>query len=90
MIITLIIALSFPRPDFHLGDGAYTPVGAVSFSGFAIVFLSGAVALNFHYNVPDIIHPVRDKSVLTRIVSGAQAVAFSFCICGYTPLNTHL
>jgi len=80
MIITLIAGLSYPRPDFHLGVSGYIPVEAVDWGGFAIVFLSGAVALNFHYNVPDIIHPMQDKSVLTRIVSGAQVVAFGFYI----------
>ena len=39
-------------------------------SGFAIVFTSGAVALNFHYNLPDIAKPVRNKRALTKIVSG--------------------
>jgi hypothetical protein len=34
------------------------------------VFTSGAVALNFHYNLPDIAKPVINKLALTKIVSG--------------------
>jgi hypothetical protein len=81
MIVTLVVGLSFPRPDFHItGVTTFEGASAVNFGGFATVFLSGAVALNFHYNVPDIVNPVRNKTILNRIVSGAQLCAFSFCI----------
>jgi len=81
MTITLITGLSYPRPNFNInGVTEYVPVSAFNFGGFATVFLSGAVALNFHYNVPDVVRPVQNKNLLSRIVSGAQFVAFSFYI----------
>jgi len=81
MIVTLVVGLSFPRPDFHItGIDHFEAATAVNWGGFATVFLSGAVALNFHYNVPDIVNPVRNKAILNRIVSGAQMCAFSFYI----------
>ena len=82
MLVTVLVAFAYPRPEFRPNFVFHgicpqtvffvTKLGVTAFdiSGFAIVFTSGAVALNFHYNLPDIAKPVINKLVLTRIVSG--------------------
>jgi hypothetical protein len=81
MIITVLVGFAYPRPNFHISSGSsYSPTPTVDWSGFAIVFTSGAVALNFHYNLPDIARPVKNKLALTKIVTSAQLTAFGFYV----------
>jgi hypothetical protein len=88
MLITVIVALFYPNP---YGNAP----ALVDFTGFAQIFTAGAVALNFHYNLPDIIKPVRDKKSLLKVTGASQLTAFSLyvvigCLCAaYFRHSTH-
>jgi len=75
IILTVVIAMFFDNPHDGTDGDEF-----VDWSGFAIVFTSGAVALNFHYNIPDLINPLQNKRYSSRIVNAAQGTAFGFYI----------
>lgn len=45
---------------------------------FSVIFTSAAVAINCHYNFPDIIRPVKNKKPLLRVVLAALTTAMTF------------
>jgi len=47
-------------------------------NGFAELFTTSAVALNFHFCVPDIVQPLRDKTKVREVTSAALLTATSF------------
>ncbi|KAH3742534.1 amino acid transporter [Pelomyxa schiedti] len=83
MMLTTIIALFVSGPLQVNGSSGsnsgidYSFLG-FKWSGFSVMFGSTAVALTMHYNLPNAIAPVRNKSRLRAIVLGAMCVALFF------------
>jgi len=74
MFITVIIGLTSPASPHH--DMEKPPL--FRWSGFAQIFTTSAIALSFHFTVPDIIKPVRNKTYLREMTSSALVVASVF------------
>eukprot|EP01137_Pigoraptor_chileana_P006741 Opistho-2@51389 len=77
MIITVCIAMAH-QPAL-VREQAKEDYG-FKFSGFVAAFTSSIVALNFHYNMPDVIQPVRDKKRLRLVISASLITATTFYI----------
>jgi len=77
MLLTVVIAMFHPNPH---SPGKFSELPTVDWTGFGIMVTSGAVALNLHYNIPDIVKPSRNKRNLVTITSLAQITAFLFYV----------
>eukprot|EP01128_Nolandella_sp_AFSM9_P004971 TRINITY_DN2349_c0_g2_i1.p1 TRINITY_DN2349_c0_g2~~TRINITY_DN2349_c0_g2_i1.p1 ORF type:complete len:495 (+),score=56.13 TRINITY_DN2349_c0_g2_i1:108-1487(+) len=89
MLVTLLVAIIHgsnpnvpyapgqvsPHPGDHL---AYTTL--VEWSGFAGIFSTSAIALNFHYTLPDLVTPLRDKSKALIVTTAALCVSCAIYI----------
>jgi len=78
MFISVIFGLSYPNlnatdPNHRLADPKL-----FQWSGFAGVFTTASVALNFHFIIPDLIKPVSNKQYLLHMTSSALLVATIF------------
>jgi amino acid permease len=79
MFVTVLFGLCYSPnpfssdPNSHVSDPGY-----VKWGGFAGIFTTAAVALNFHFTIPDIIKPVRNKEYLREMTSSALVVATTF------------
>eukprot|EP01118_Nematostelium_gracile_P009667 TRINITY_DN3269_c0_g2_i2.p1 TRINITY_DN3269_c0_g2~~TRINITY_DN3269_c0_g2_i2.p1 ORF type:complete len:486 (-),score=108.49 TRINITY_DN3269_c0_g2_i2:80-1537(-) len=78
MLITVIIGLCNDNPFSEHMEKGVADVSLVKWAGFATMFTSAAVATNFHYNVPDVVKPLRNKSQAGKMVSGALGIAVFF------------
>jgi len=77
MIITVLIGLANKNP-FSDGTSHIAPNYLFHWAGFATMFTSAAVATNFHYNVPDVIKPMKTKMNAGRMVTLALGTAVVF------------
>eukprot|EP01125_Pyxidicula_operculata_P009431 TRINITY_DN3109_c0_g2_i1.p1 TRINITY_DN3109_c0_g2~~TRINITY_DN3109_c0_g2_i1.p1 ORF type:complete len:479 (+),score=39.79 TRINITY_DN3109_c0_g2_i1:1048-2484(+) len=86
MFVTLIVGLSNPINPFIDYNSTITSSSHIAYdtmvdwSGFAVIFTTSAVALNFHFCLPDIIKPLKTKKFVRRMTSAALFVAFAFYI----------
>ena len=63
----------------------FAPLPFVQWSGFGLIFCTTAVALDVHWNIPDVLQPMRDKRPALRIALGAlltAALFYSLIACG--------
>ena len=74
MIVTCCIAFFYPNP-FDADASPILPTFAhlpsVHWSGFGMIFCTTAVALDVHWNVADVLLPLRDKQNALRIALSA-------------------
>eukprot|EP00163_Fabomonas_tropica_P032758 TRINITY_DN8353_c0_g2_i1.p1 TRINITY_DN8353_c0_g2~~TRINITY_DN8353_c0_g2_i1.p1 ORF type:complete len:307 (-),score=51.61 TRINITY_DN8353_c0_g2_i1:10-903(-) len=94
MLSTVIIGLFFDNPFADNGGGGGGDAGGggdstagpfhpaftklAVWGGFQYVFTGGAVALNMHYNIPDVVQPVRHKARLRRVLFFVILVVTAF------------
>eukprot|EP01135_Chromosphaera_perkinsii_P001415 Nk52_evm16s167 gene=Nk52_evmTU16s167 len=76
-------------PIVHSEEDGGMHIGIFVMSGFAVAFSSTVVALNFHYNLPDVLQPVEVKgSNLKTLVYAAMVTAAGIyilvgAVCAY-------
>jgi len=86
MFITILVAFAHPNPFVvPPGEQAAVDVGSnlafttlANFTGFGELFTTSAVALNFHFTIPDIVQPLADKKNIHTITTAALITATSF------------
>lgn len=67
MIITVLIASFYPN-QFDPAHSSNTPphfvtnISPINWNGFGMIFSVAGVALNVHYNIPDIVQPMQTKA----------------------------
>jgi len=49
-------------------------------AGFGLMFPSAALALNLHWNIPDVVAPAKDKKPMKVVLASAQIVSLIFYI----------
>jgi hypothetical protein len=75
MIVTVVTGLALgPEPS----GGVRPP--AVDWNGFSDLFVTAAVAANFHYNCPDILFPLRNKRSAVWVAQAALLTALAFYV----------
>jgi amino acid permease len=90
MCATILLALWYPNP-FDTEARHDTPPyisyatltnNGMNWSGFGTIFSFAAVALNVHYNLPDVLQPVNkeDKPHLKRVIIGGMVTSMLFYI----------
>eukprot|EP01124_Arcella_intermedia_P020436 TRINITY_DN27910_c0_g1_i1.p1 TRINITY_DN27910_c0_g1~~TRINITY_DN27910_c0_g1_i1.p1 ORF type:complete len:509 (+),score=33.35 TRINITY_DN27910_c0_g1_i1:36-1529(+) len=85
MVVTVSVALAYPVNPNDFVNNTLQNVTAdknvwVNWSGFAGIFTTAAVALNFHFTIPDLVRPVEKKKFLPHMTTAALIVASSFYI----------
>ena len=82
MIVTCCIAFTVSPNQFDPEAGDSVPTIAtlplVRWSGFGLIFCTTAVALDVHWNIPDVLLPLRDKAAARRIALSALLCAALF------------
>jgi len=75
MIVSVVAGLALgPEPS----GGTRPP--AVNWNGFSDLFVTAAVAANFHYNCPDILFPLRNKRAAVWVAQAALVTALAFYV----------
>jgi len=77
--VSLVIGFANPNPFVPEGSKsriAYKTL--VDWGGFATIFTTASVALNFHFSAPEIICPMKSKTHVFAVTSSALGVAFGF------------
>lgn len=85
MIITAMIAYNYPN---HFDAAANTagiapftsPLPLANWGAFATIFSFASVALNVHYNMPDIIQPLRNKSQAHYVAIAGMSISCLYYI----------
>jgi len=82
MIVTCIIAFCYyPNQFDHHASHSFPTIASlplIQWSGFGLIFCTTAVALDVHWNIPDVLLPLRDKSAARRIALSALLCAALF------------
>ena len=81
MIVTCCIAFLSPNqfdPEARTDPPTFAPLPFVQWSGFGLIFCTTAVALDVHWNIPDVLLPMRDKRYALRMALGALLTAALF------------
>ena len=81
MIATCAIAFLSPNQfdsTARTDPPTFAPLPFVQWSGFGLIFCTTAVALDVHWNIPDVLQPMRDKRPALRIALGALLTAAVF------------
>jgi hypothetical protein len=79
MFVSVTIALAYPYnnnatdPTKHVADPTF-----FQWAGFAGIFTTASVALNFHFVIPDLVKPVINKKYILHMTSSALFVATVF------------
>jgi len=55
-------------------------IWAFKWAGFGLMFPSAALALNLHWNIPDVVAPCTDKKRLKMVLAASQIVSLIFYI----------
>lgn len=58
--------------------GFFTDVWKFKWEGFGLMFPSAALALNLHWNIPDVVAPCSNKGALKGVLASAQLVSLFF------------
>ena len=59
----------------HVGS-----IWGFKWSGFGLMFPSAALALNLHWNIPDVVAPAKNKKPMLAVLGSAQIVSLIFYI----------
>ena len=81
MIATCCLAFMSPNqfdPAARAEPPTFAPLPFVQWSGFGLIFCTTAVALDVHWNIPDVLMPMRDKRPALRVGLGALLTAALF------------
>jgi hypothetical protein len=79
MFVTVIVALVYPL-NFNSTDPTkkFADPSFLEWSGFAGIFTTASVALNFHFVIPDLVRPVTNKKHILHMTTSALFVATVF------------